>query len=651
MKMRKHMRISALLLAVCLLAGVFAACSKTTSGIDKSLSLGSKSVTIAPEELAAATYNDVYSAIKNASYANSRNDMVGGSVGVDMAEAGIGRTGEVASAAPNTASGVSAPQAAPSGTDGSKSDGDYSDTNVQVEGVDEGDIIKTDGEYIYVLKGNELIIVKAEGANTFVVSRTKIVAEEFKSENNGSSEWAQELYISGDKLVVIKTINKWEQIKTNEYYTYNSSDRTVAAVYDVSNKTRPSLIGEAGQDGYYTSSRMIDGTLYLVTNYYVYDPQENDPGTFVPCVYRGETGSMIAIDDIRIMPYISSTSYVVVSAIDTSNAETTSVQSVLGGGYITYMNHENLYVCNGKYDTIESEPYTADQYTVVDYNNVSATEILRFDLSGGAVTFAAAGTVNGSMLNQFSLDEKDGYLRVVTTLSSNSYSIYTDEKYGWSQYQWRDDTLSSALYVLDEGLNLVGGIENLSEDERVYSVRFDGDIGYFVTYRQVDPLFAVDLSDPTSPKLLSALKIPGFSEYLHVYSEGRLFGLGMSTDAETNRTEGMKLSMFDVSDPADVTEISSLKLEGTYWSVALYNHKAILISAEKDLIAFPTESSYLVYGYSDQTGFYLKGEFDTGLYMYDARGMYIGDYIYICSTEGIEVHTLDGFEKLANLTF
>ena len=162
-------------------------------------------------------------------------------------------------------------------------------------------------------------------------------------------------------------------------------------------------------------------------------------------------------------------------------------------------------------------------------------------------------------------------------------------------------------------------------------------MAYFVTFRETDPLFAVDLSDPASPKVLSALKIPGFSEYLHFYGEGRLFGLGMAADEETGWTECLKLSMFDTSDPTDVTEKTMLELREYMWSPALYDHHAALINIEKNIIAFPTDSSYLIYSYSDDSGFVKKGEVPFDGWSDNTRGLYIGEYMYICSSYNVIV--------------
>ena len=209
---------------------------------------------------------------------------------------------------------------------------------------------------------------------------------------------------------------------------------------------------------------------------------------------------------------------------------------------------------------------------------------------------------------------------------------------------------ANALYVLDGELKTVGSIGDLAPGEQVQSVRFDGAVGYIVTFRQVDPLFAVDLSDPMKPTVKSALKIPGFSQYLHVWSDGRLFGLGMDADAETGRTNGMKLSMFDTTDLLDVTEKHTLKLDSS-WSNALYNHKAILLSAVRNIIAFPADSGYDIYSYSDAQGFRKLASIASLNWSGDSRGLYIGDFAYVVDASAISVLDMNSFKLLTQLSF
>ncbi|MGM9975274.1 MAG: beta-propeller domain-containing protein, partial [Clostridiaceae bacterium] len=226
--------------------------------------------------------------------------------------------------------------------------------------------------------------------------------------------------------------------------------------------------------------------------------------------------------------------------------------------------------------------------------------------------------------------------------------IYKD---GTTARMWKgDNKVSNGIYVLDRNLKVVGGLSGLAPDEYVYSVRFFGDIAYFVTFRQVDPLFTVDLSNPKEPVLIGSLKIPGFSDYLQGYGEGLLFGFGQSA-TEEGRVTGLKLSMFDISRPGEVKEVAVKELEGK-WSEASYNHKAILASPNKDVIAFATENYYFIYGYHKDKGFYEKAAIDLKDYDYNTRGIYIGDCFYVCTSRGITSYDMNkDYIKIDSLDF
>lgn len=554
---------------------------------------------------------------------------------------------------------MAVPQEAPAAeaSDTASDSSDYSETNTQVKGIDEGDIVKTDGEYIYALRDGTLHILIADGEDTKVVSRVKI-AKETDGEAGSTDKWPSEIYVSGDRLAVLSTTTEYVQPEGDiePYYDmlYPASIKSYASVdiYDVSDRSNPRLLHELGQDGYYNTSRLLDGVLYVVSNHSVwsYDGIEEDkPETYVPALCRDGETLLVPADSIRIMPDISDTTYTFMTAYDLSGGDIVSSQSLLGRCDTVYMSKESLYLAAANYDPGTGEPYEEDNYMVTEYRTSTSTEITRYSLNGGELTYSASGSVDGYLLNQFALDEYNGYLRVVTTLDSEQYKIYEDEKYGWVNYEWGENERSNALYVLDGSLNVAGSVTGLGEDEMVYSVRFDGDYGYFVTFRQTDPLFAVDLSNPASPKVLSALKIPGFSQYLHVYGEGRLFGLGRDADEETGRAGNLKLSMFDTSDPANVTEKHTLLLDAE-WSEALYNHKAILIAPNRDVIAFPAGNGYEVYGYSDETGFYKKAHIDGTDWGYDMRGLYIGDYAYIVGGEKVSVLDMVEFKGVTQIS-
>ena len=584
---------------------------------------------------------------------------------VDMEDAGLVEEAVPGDAAPKYEASLSRETGADQQTteiaapDRNASDSDYSGTNTQVRGVDEADVVKTDGEYIYRLCNDEVVILRADGRQTSVVSRVEVA----KQDTDDREDYAFEMYLSGDRLMVLKSYYGWSASVYDRAETKEESDRAVipygpqeyvaVEIYDITDRARPKPVDEVGQAGYYVSSRLVDGILYLVSNHTVYDlsfPER--PETYIPSVFEGGDFRTLEPDCICIGTNPDFPQYVVVSAISVAEEKILSSESVLGGAAEIYMNAVNLYVARPVFAVEESEPYEEGNYTVRTFEEKSRTELIRFSLNDGDIHRDASGSVDGTLLNQFSMDETDGYLRIVTTTSTYSYTMYTDEEHDWVNYEYGENGEANALFVLSQKLVQVGSIENLAPDERVYSVRFDGEVGYFVTFRQVDPLFTVDLSDPTNPAVMSKLKIPGFSQYLHVFEPGRLFGLGMDANEETGRTGSMKLSMFDVSDPYDVTQKHTLLLEDDY-SAALHNHKAILISADRDLIAFPAETGYSVYGYSDEKGFYPKAQIDIDIewtYSGDARGLYIDDFFYVVNSESVYVFRLTDFSKVKQIS-
>lgn len=535
---------------------------------------------------------------------------------------------------------------------------DYSGTNTQVEGIDEGDIVKTDGKYIYVLRNErELAIVSADGENSKVLSMITLAKgnghyDSWNDDNwenyRSSSSWCyyDEMYVYNGYVAVIGNYSYWFEEKNGDIYNYDSDDYLVLEIYDCTDPTNPVLKADLGQDGYYTDSRMIGDTLYLISEKYTYfyNVDEKDYSSYIPATYADGMPELVPVEDIMYPVDVETTDCTIIAKYSISDAVKTDVKTVYMPSDTIYMNSENLYIAGSVYSTMESEPYKVSIYTVRDYVNGTNTEIMKISLE--SLESVACGTINGYLYDQFALDEYNGYLRAVTTTNGSNYSIYTDEELGFSNYKWGDSVSVNNLIILDANLNEAGSVRDLAAGERVYSVRLSGNVGYIVTFRNTDPLFAIDLSDPANPKVMSALKIPGFSRYLHPYSDTLLFGLGQDADEKTGWVNSMKLSMFDVSDPFDVTECSKLIIDTSY-STALYNHKAIFISPEKGLIGFPTESGYVVYTYSD--GCFSKlNEIDFGEDYYwwngTCRGLYSGNYFYIAGSEGVAVFTLDNFD-------
>ena len=329
----------------------------------------------------------------------------------------------------------------------------------------------------------------------------------------------------------------------------------------------------------------------------------------------------------------------------------TDKMAVVCDGDRYYVSSDNIYVLENIWANYEQEGVQCDK-----------TKIVRFAYDKGQIEVGREGQVDGLVNDQFAMDEYEGYFRIITTVSPVSMEAVVDDFSGELLGYYNVEALpeSNSVYVLDQGLNVVGSIEGLAEEERVYSARFMGEVGYFVTFRQTDPLFTVDFSDPRNPKILGELKIPGFSEYLHFYGEDQLVGIGYEADEETGITEGLKISMFDVSNPADVKEINKLVLDEYDYSDAFYNHHAVLVSAKKNVIGFVAEGydeewvrEYGIYSYDSEDGFDQKFTVDCKLEGYgyaDVRGTYIGDTFYMMKQHaGIEAYDLNSGQLIERL--
>lgn len=544
--------------------------------------------------------------------------------------------------------------------------GDFSETNVQVDGIDEGDIVKNNGKNIFLISGRNIVIAEAAGEETREVSRIAIDSKKLSRDRLSESDsdlypaefyTPRELYVEGNILMVLYEyypINIAALESDSAEYMPTTPSRSISevALFDISNPSNPIFMETFGQDGGAFSSRLQNGILYIVSNYSVSSgSEEKDLSSYVPLTYGQNAAELLPLSDICILPDYNSTAYTVISSIDIQKAQRIDTQSVLGAGNSLYMSHDNLYLSLSSLTTIENKTYQDGSFTVTEFTDSFDTRIAKLSLDEGVIQYVADTLIPGSILNQFSLDEYHDHLRLVTTVDRIDYRTITDAQGDITDYEsYKYAPTTNSLHVLDADLNEVGSITGLAEDERIYSARFEGEIGYFVTFRQVDPLFSVDLSNPQNPTIKSELKIPGFSTYMHPFSENRLFGIGMTAD-RSGRTEGLKMSMFDTSDPYNVTEKHVLNLED-YHSEALYDHNALIISAKHDLIGFPTDEGYSIYGYSDTTGFYLRANLKRSVdSSYSAqRGLYLDKHFYLCAEESISAYTLDSFKNAARIT-
>ncbi|MDR1002201.1 MAG: beta-propeller domain-containing protein [Oscillospiraceae bacterium] len=589
---------------------------------------------------AAGSYDEVYKTINQfmverdrentremiASVFNGAADMVTGKAVPDMA------TAEAAS---------------DSGAGGTS---DFSQTNTQVSGVDEADVVKTDGRYIYTLRdkengaGSYISIVEANNGQMSKIVDLMIENSNIDKIKEGANI-PIEFYVSGDRLAVLCSVRNYSDV-----VDLSRNFPTVSVlVYDISDRSNPKLMNTLGQTGSYESSRLIGDYIYLITEQYIYDkPKDDKLYTYVPTLYAGSEDSCVEPADIFI-GFNPENAYTIVASINIKDAkEHSSVKALLSNTSNVYCSTDTLLISSEMYSREETEGVVDGKNAVV-IESKSETKLVSFSLKDGAIEQTASGTVPGRAINQFAFDRYGDTFRIVTNDNSSRETIFTD---GIDVYEYEGDTgANNGIYVLDKSLKIIGTLNNLAKGEHVQSVRFDGNTAYFVTFRQVDPLFTVDLTDPNNPKLMSELKIPGFSQYLHKYDDGLLFGLGYDADVDTGRTTGMKISMFDTSNPYDVTEKHTLKIDAD-WSEASYNHKAILVSKEKNLIAFPADGGYKVYSYDRESGFELVKQvaFDSEM-RGNMRGMFIGDYFYINGYSKLASYKLPNFEETARLNF
>lgn len=505
---------------------------------------------------------------------------------------------------------------------------EHGQTNIQVEGIDEADIIKNDGRYLYIVSSGVHTDTRLKIVDTETM--TLLYDEFIKGEKDDETLGIYDIYVSGDTLVAVcvdSNEDKGQHVYYDTIYApgYNPwRSNTVNVVFDISDRSDPKEIRRVSQDGRKVSTRMNGSILYTVTYYTVYKDSLDE--NYMPKV----NGEFVGCDCVYIYDE-SSTAYTVVTAFDTKEKDSkVGKASVLGSGAEVYCTSDTLYV--GMYEYKNSE---------------TKTNIFAFSLDGTDVAYKASGAVKGSFLNQFSFDEHEGCLRVAT-----------------NYYDYKIDKDVSSLYILNKELQLIGKLEDIADDEQIKSVRFMGDTGYIVTFRNTDPLFTLDLSDPTSPKILGELKLPGYSAYLHPIGDGYMVGIGYDGDEQNAKFNTVKVSVFDVTDPRNPKESDTFVIKDAETDVN-NNPKAFISSKTMGFIGIPVRHydyerngnvlSYKIIkiengkiisheGFTHPLGTYDK----FGYYLF--RGTYIGEKLYTINIDTVAEHSLTSGEMLRTCT-
>jgi len=553
---------------------------------------------------------------------------------------------------------------------------DYSTTNVQVENVDEADITKTDGDYIYSISENKVVITDVKNPEEIKIASTI---------NMGTDSFPEEMILCEDKLVVIVT------------NTLVKKNNTIVNIYDIQNRENPKSIKSYElYQGYYTS-RAIGNKIYVIASGNL--RKEKDK---VLVSYKEDRKEIdIGLDNIKYLKDVKTNSQTIMSMIDIDNIEKgVSVKSYLMDIENAYISEKNIYLLDSKYENEKNDDNdlipitklfgTKGIFGLIEYEERSGiyspseliTEIYKFNiLEDGNIKYKAKAKVEGKTINQFSVDEYNENVRVAL-----------------------QDNYGSRVVVLNEKLDKIGQTPDLAEGEKMYSSRFMGDKAYLVTYKTVDPLFVIDLSNPNDPEVLGELKIPGYSTYLHPYDENHLIGIGMETKENVNRNSsgkvistsarivGMKMALFNIEDPTNPKEVSNTVIgDSRTTSAILTNHKALLFSKERNLIAIPVNNyeedfeissvsgdnssmiesykkynenyiseGYLVYNINLEEGFELKGSVvhekanKTSKYSYYSnskllRGLYIDDNLFTISEDMLKINNLEDMRPINEL--
>ncbi len=631
---------------------------------------------------------------------------------------GLARGGDMAMVEMDAAESLGAPMAKSAQTTGSGAS-EYSETNVQVKGVDEADFVKNDGKYIYVLSQDKLVIVDAYPADDAeILSKTEIDGR------------PANIFVNGNKLVVFSVLDdetfiipEFDFVPRRRY-----SPRTHAYVFDISDKEEPELVNDFNVNGQFFQARMIGDYVYFIAkdSVYYYNNVIDIP------VIRDGT-SKIAMPEIYYFdnPETNFIFHTIASFNIKDDDDINAKSFMMGYSNNLYVSQDNIYISYQKNlprvfyeksneerfynivapllpDDIQEEiedikdsnldPYEKwqeissvleDMYNTMDEDDKEdlvddiqetieeyeiqleierrKTIIHKIGIDDGDIDYKAKGEVTGYLLNQFSLDEYDGNLRVATTTQV------------WTR---RDTQQYNNVYVLNKDMKVIGELEEIAPDERIYSTRFIGEKLYMVTFKRIDPLFVISLSNPRKPEILGELKIPGYSDYLHPYDEDHIIGIGKETsDNQWGGTsiKGVKLALFDVSDVTDPKVVDKYEIgtSGTD-SEALREHKAFLFDKNKNILVIPIrevkdqkryDSRYgyrqrvwqgaYVFSLTPEDGFEVKGKIshyeDDEDYRYYwgspyavRRSLYMDDVLYTISAKKILMNDLDDIDEEIN---
>ena len=592
---------------------------------------------------------------------------------------------------------------------------EYSTTNVQVKNVDEPDYLKNDSKYVYIVSKNTLSIIDAYPAES-----AKLI---LKIALDIESQYIENMFLNEDRLVIFYNDQSDDEIiPLYDFVPRRSySPITHALIVDVSDKENPSILKDYSIDGNFRDARMIGNYVYFVTNSNIDYQYPKFP------VILEDSVPIITPDAFYFDNREQFSNFNTLTAIDVFGDTINSETFLMGYSGTFYVSEDNFYLTyqqnlpftyyeNSEQDRffdvivpllskniqeeikiIQNDPNTNSstkwikiselmqesynkmdkkekeelfeqirekltEYDIKNQEESRKTIIHKISIEQGKIEYVAKGSVPGRLLNQFSMDQNEDRFRVATTTE-----YYT---------QYQGMTRANAVYVLDEELNLVGGLDEIAPDESIFSARFIDDRLYLVTFQQIDPFFVIDLSEDT-PKILGELKIPGFSNYLHPFDEDHIIGIGRDTKEIGNERVqqlGIKIALFNVENVNEPKVVDDIIVgDSSTSSEALHNHKAFFFDKTKKIISIPINgnidtldslneklitpeynrwSGFYVFDLDEKEGFSTKGTIthsnNEGRYygLNNARTFFIGDVLYTASEDYLKMNDIDELKEI-----
>lgn len=499
---------------------------------------------------------------------------------------------------------------------------EHSETNLQVEGVDEMDTVKTDGENLFIASSQGVHILKAYPADQ--LENLSIISVHDLSDLDvvNYTVIPQGIFLRDNELVVISTTYTWSDYPFFESLggeCFPCTEMTVISLFDVTEPSSPVRKGFWGMSGFPIAARMLDGCVYALSQDWIW--MEGDVPE-VPIVLDDTGASELEGTKVHYDPLgHHADCYVNLLSVDIDAGDYEAFSVITGWTSAVYVSESSIYL-----SVLNDDPSFITLQNGEDLFQIESavsTSIFKIEVRGTSMTPSARGEVAGWLLNQFSMDEYLGYLRVVTTTN------------------WLDP--ENCVFVLDDELKIEGALTGIAPSETVYAARFYGEVLYLVTFERIDPLFVIDLSNPSDPIALGELKVPGFSTYLHRLDAVNVMGIGLENSS-------VKVSIFDVSDPYNPREECSYMFPGNHtYSSALWDHHAVLIDVERGMLVIPLvymsgnekwTQGMAVLNLSPQGNITLRGLIDLGEWGWNARSVYIGGYLYSISPTKVVVNDL-----------